>query len=198
MGQEKLSGHLEQFSTDGLSLEEDRKLVELLSKWKGGRISTPVFTEIARMIPQPIVEVVLFRESEGVLETLLIPRPVDDIVWPGMYHTPGTALRASDYSREDQNPLNGSFERIQNGEIEGKFRSAPIFIGRLYGLSRRGPSVSEIYFTELADGFDRPHHLWYPVDKLAENPQFIQEQLKHVLWAAEQYKNRIKSYQTQK
>ena len=42
--------------TDGLTPEEDLKLAILLLKWAGGRISTPVFTQLARMIPQPLVE----------------------------------------------------------------------------------------------------------------------------------------------
>lgn len=189
--QKRLLGQPEQFATDGLTLEEDRQLAELLSKWSGGRISTQVFTEIARIIPQPIVEVVLFRENEGVLETLLIPRPVDDIVWPGMYHAPGAALRASDYHREDQNPLNGPFERIQQGELKSEFAYVPIFAGRFHRLGNRGPEVVEAYFTELPKEYYQQNHIWYPVEKLAENPKFIQHQLKHVTFAAEQYRKRI-------
>src|SRR3989344_8093896 len=112
---ERVWNQPEQFATDGLTLEEDQKLAQLLSKWKGGRISTPVFTELAKMTPQAIVEVVLFRFNNGELETLLIPRPDDDIVWSGMIHTPGTALRVSDFLREDLNHPNVAFERLQRG-----------------------------------------------------------------------------------
>lgn len=179
----------EQFATDGLALEEDRELAKLLSKWNGGRISTPVFTELARMIPHPIVEVVLFRKNGEVLETLLIPRPADDIVWPGMLHTPGAAIRTSDFYREDQNPLNGVFERIQAGELNSDFAYTPVFAGRLHRLGGRGPEVVEVYFTELPEESHQQHYVWYPVDKLAENPKFIQHQLGHVSIAAEQYIN---------
>lgn len=174
--------------TEGLTLSEDRELTALLSKWTGGRISTPVFTELARMIPQPIVEVVVFRVNDGTLETLLILRPEDDIVWPGMYHTPGAAVRAADFHREDNNPLNGPFERIQRGELRSEFREPPIFVGRLHRLGDRGPEVAEIYFTELPESVvSHPDHVWYPVEALAENPKFIQGQLGHVLIAAEHY-----------
>lgn len=185
----------EQFATDGLSLEEDRELANFLSKWQGGRISTPVFTELAKMTPQPIVEGVLFRFNNGELETLLIPRPSDDIVWPGMVHTPGTALRVSDFLREDQNPLNGAFERIRSSELNNQFAYEPVFVGRLHRHTDvRGAEVAEIYLTELReDSVLQPDHIWYPVQKLANNPRFIQGQLGHVNLAAEQY---IKSRQT--
>ena len=182
--QERLVSQLEQFATDGLTLEEDGEVDKLLSKWNGGRISTPVFTELAKMIPQPIVEVVLFRKNGAILETLLIPRPADDIVWPGMLHTPGAAIRTSDFHREDQNPLNGVFERIQHGELNSDFAYTPVFAGRIHRLGDRGPEVAEVYFTELPEGSYQQHHVWYPVDKLAENPKFIQHQLGHVMIAA--------------
>ncbi len=176
--------------TDGLTLEEDRELARLSSKWKGGRISTPVFTEIAKMTPQAIVEVVLLRVNDGQLETLLIPRPDDDIIWPGMVHTPGTALRLSDFLREDQNPLNGAFERLQGGELNSKFAYEPVFVGRLHRRTYvRGAEVAEIYMTELAEGSAlQIGQVWYPVDKLIANPIFIQHQLSHVNLAAEHYR----------
>lgn len=189
--QERLKSHPEQFATDGLTPEEDKQLANLLSKWTRGRISTPVFTELARIIPQPIVEVVLFRKNGEILETLLIPRPADDIIWPGMYHTPGATLRASDFHREDQNPLNGVFERIQRGELNSHFTYTPVFAGRLHRLGERGTEVAEVYFTELPEGSFQPHHVWYPVDKLAENPKFIQHQLGHMTIAVEQYRKFI-------
>lgn len=189
--QERPFNQPELFATDGLSLEEDRELANLLSKWQGGRISTPVFTELAKMTPQSIVEVVLFRFNNGDLETLLIPRPSDDIVWPGMIHTPGTALRVSDFLREDQNPLNGAFERLQRGELNSEFAYKPLFVGRLHRHTDvRGAEVAEIYITELAEGSPlQPSHIWYSVEKLAHNPKFIQGQLGHVNLAAEQYIN---------
>lgn len=188
-GREESEQQLQYLPTEGLTLQEDKELAVLLAKWTGGRISTPVFTELARMIPQPIVEVVIFRKNGETLETLLIPRPEDDIVWPGMYHTPGTALRLSDYYRDDENPLNGAFERIQNGELQNEFAFNPIFLGRLHRLTNvRGAEVAEIYMTEFREGVILPDgHHWYPVDQLASNQDFIQGQLGHVMLAAEQF-----------
>lgn len=167
-----------QSATEGLTPKEDQELAALLSKWTGGRISTPVFTELARMIPQPIVEVVVFRKNGETLETLLILRPEDDIVWPGMYHTPGAALRTADFYRDDNNPLNGPFERIQRGELSSEFKQEPEFVGRMHRLATRGPEVAEIYMAQLSDGvMVSGDYIWYPVGDLSNNPKFIQHQL---------------------
>jgi len=179
---------IEQFPTDGLTPEEDEKLAILLERCKG-RISTPVFTELARMIPQPIVEVVIFRKRNGILETLLIPRPKDDIVWPNMLHTPGSAIRTSDFERTDQSPLNGAFERIQNNEIHNQFSYTPVFVDRLYRKGDRGCEVAEIYFTEISET-QEDNYNWSPIDQLSQNPIFIQIQLEHIKLAAEKYQNK--------
>lgn len=186
-------------STEGLTLSEDRELTALLSRWTGGRISTPVFTELARIIPQSIVEVVVLRVNDGKLETLLIPRPEDDIVWPGMFHTPGAALRTADFNRDDNNPLNGPFERIQRGELGTEFKADPTFAGRLHRLGGRGPEVAEVYIAELPDSADsQPNHVWYSVEDLAENPKFIQHQLGHVQLAAMKYLESLSGDNSQK
>lgn len=176
------------FPTEGLTLEQDRQLVQLLKLWSGGSISTPVFTELARMTPQAIVELVIFRMNNGVLETLIIPRPEDDVVWPGKFHTPGTALRLADFNREDRNPLNGAFERIKRSEVNIEFEE-PVFVRRLHVLTeRRGAEVSEIYITEPKEGFElAPNHQWYPVEQLGSNPDFISHQLPFIRIAAEHY-----------
>lgn len=187
----ELDKTLVQSASDGLTPQEDQDLARLLSKWTGGPISTPVFTQLARITPQAIVEVVLLRVSNTTLETLLIPRPEDDIVWPGMFHTPGTALRTSDYYRADLAPLNGAFERIQR-EINNEFSGPPTFAGRLHRLSERGPEVKEVYFAQLPEDSDsKPGYIWYPIEDLATNPDFIQGQLEQVIMATTLYNERI-------
>lgn len=178
--------------TDGLTPAEDEQLAKLLSKWGGGRLSTPVFTQVARIIPQPIIEVVFFRGTGGNIETLLIPRPLDDIVWPGMVHTPGTALRRSDFDRADRNPLNGAFERILWEVKQNEFAYPPTFVARLHRLVERGPEVAEIYVSGLLEEATlQPDKFWYPVNGLASNPNFTQAQLGHVVLAANFYASRI-------
>lgn len=177
--------------TDGLTPEEDQELAQLLSKWTGGVISTPVFTKLARMIPQPIIEVVFFRGIGENTETLLIPRPPDDILWPGKLHTPGTALRASDFSRGDGDPLKGALERIHK-EVGNEFAYPPTFVERLHRLGERGPGVAEIYISGLLEEANlQSGQLWYAVWQLSSHPNFIQHQLGHVVLAADFYARRL-------
>jgi hypothetical protein len=193
MPKEQLYPQPDRLPTDGLTAAEDEVLTQLLSKFAGGRISTPVFTELARITPQPIVELVIMRERDGVLETLLIPRPKDDIMWPGMYHTPGSALRASDFHREDNEPLNGAFERIITGELQANLVDTPQFAGNFRRMTARGPEFGVAYLAEVEENSQpTPGHIWYPVEKLAENSQFIQHQLGHVKMAVDIYREKSK------
>lgn len=179
--------------TDGLSQIEDWLAVKILKKWKGGRISTPLYSVLAGMTPQPIVEVVFFRKRDGILETLLIPRPDNDIVWRGKCHTPGSAIRNSDINGEDGNPLKSVFDRIRK-EIDGDF-SDPVSVGivNISGENTRGASVTQVFFAELPESYQPSQgRMWYPVEGLAENKEFIQEQLGFVQAAAEQYRKVVR------
>lgn len=186
----------EYIPTEGLTIKEDQQLTELLKKWSGGQISTPVFTEMARIIPQSVVELTVFRKNNGVLETLIIPRPENDIVWPGMTHTPGTAMRATDFKTEGKNPLEAAIDRIKNRELHCEFAYTPIYGGNFRRLVERGAEIGEAYFTELSNKSMESHFQWYPVDKLSENPNFIQHQVGHIKTAAEAYKNWKNSQRT--
>jgi len=172
--------------SEGLTLEEDRQLTFLLHKCSGG-FSDPVYTEMAGKLPQPIIELVVLRTNNGVLETLLIPRPKNDIVWRDMFHTPGTALRNRDYEIEGKNPLEVAFKRLQHNEVKSEFAYVPKYVGKVHRTCDRGKEAADVFFTELAENSNNESHIWYPVDQLAENPKFIPHQLGHVLMAAEHY-----------
>lgn len=189
MGEFEQQSDISSSPTEGLTNKEDQELTHLLKKWKGGQISTQVFTELARMIPQPIVEVVILRANNGTVETLLIPRPKDDIIWPGKYHAPGAAIRSVDFLRKDGNPLEGVFERIQTGELNSTFLDTPAYVDRFHRLGDRGPEVAEVYIAELPENTTiQSDHRWVAVDKLENNPAFIQHQLPHILLAAEKFR----------
>lgn len=174
--------------SEGLTAVKDKRLAGLLGKCRG-RFSTPVFNEIAGHVPLPFVEVVFLRDGDdGRVATLLIPRPDNDEFWPGMWHTPGTALRNTDFEREDKNPLNGALERIR-GEVGGDFLYPPVFVGNFFVLARRGAGVAAAYYTGFS-GERREDNKWYPVEKLVNYHNFIQEQLPFVLAAAEKFKVR--------
>ena len=63
----------------------------------------------------------------------------------------------------------------------------------MHRLSERGPEVTEVYIAQLLEGSDlQLGQIWYPVEQLPNNPNFIQAQFGHVLIATEAYDKRIK------
>ncbi len=176
--------------SEGLNRAQESKLIKLLSKLHGS-LSAAVFTQLARIIPQPIVELVILRWDGKEVETLLIPRPEDDIVWPGMVHNPGTALRQSDYMREDKNPLNGAWERLTE-ELGGSKFNTPMFAGLLYPMTKRGPIVAQIFYATLPSNHVlQKGQEWVNILDLEDRPDFDQEQLEHILLAADEFGARL-------
>ncbi len=173
--------------TSGFEPGDDEKATEILRKWDGGRISTALFTEIARIVPQPIIEIVILRMNQGRVDTLLLPRPEDDIVWPGMVHTPGVALRAADYTRPDNDPISGALERIER-EIGVKVELLPTPPFVQNEMSARGPAASQVYTGVVAEDSELPDGVfWHPVEDLPSLPNFIQHQYGFVSEAARRF-----------
>lgn len=177
--------------TSGFAPGDDQTVVEILGKWDGGPLSPQLFTVLAGMIPQPIVEVVVLRmfEPDMTVQTLLIPRPVGDPIWPGKLHNPGAAFRKGDFLRQDGTPLNGPFDRIQHGELGQMFEFRPQFAGKIHRMTLRGAEVVEVYVAVISsDAPLKTGHEWVDVDALPNRADFIQHQLEHVQIAANHYR----------
>lgn len=158
-------------------------LSEWLDQWDGGAIPSELFTLIAGMTPQPIMEVVSFRYVGDVLETLLIPRPDGDIVWAGMLHNAGTAFRNKDI---DNDPIAIATARVKRelGNIEILKLT---FVKHMFTKSERGKGLVLLYIAEIDPSTELDGAEWVPVSKLKNHPRFIQSQLSHVLAAARSY-----------
>lgn len=171
-------------ATSGFDEGDDEKAIEILKKWDGNIISDALFTELARFSPLSVIELVVLREHEGNLQTLLVERPENDPVWPNMIHTPGTVLRLSDFKRaretEPLDPLKHAFARICNGELSQHVENID-FVGNLYRMGERGAENVQVYIGQLPDDAELEHdQIWYDVATLAENERFIQSQIDHV------------------
>jgi len=163
--------------TNGFDIGDDQKVIDILSKWTGGPISDALFTELARIIPQPCVETVILRQN-SVIEVLLVPRPANDPVWPGMLHSPGQTLRAGDFFRDDHTPINGPFERVQKNEIKTSFNSPPEFVAIAQYMTKRGPEAVTIYLATIYSQANLPAGAgWYKVQQLETLENFISHQL---------------------
>ncbi|GLY95362.1 hypothetical protein [Actinoplanes sp. NBRC 103695] len=122
-----------------------RTLIRLLRQITPGWLPEDVFLELARITVLSIVELVPVRVSDdGEVEVLLLPRSMDDKVWPGMLHTPGTVLRPTDVSHD------AALQRIIDRELGSPLlRDTPFFVGNQFHVVRRGTENAAVYCVEL-------------------------------------------------
>ena len=128
--------------------EAERRTMEiarLLSSLEPGILPEPVFHQVARLSVLSIVELVPLRSTAGgQTEVLLTQRPITDHYWPGMFHTPGTALRSTDSCYND------AISRILTDELgHPQLASPPTFVGNLLHRVRRGTESAAIYYVKI-------------------------------------------------
>ena len=128
--------------------EDITKTAELLKQLKPGFLPYPIFEQVARLVALPIVEFVPLRKGENGIEVLLIARPDDDPLWPGLLHTPGTVIRATDLNegRQENWP---AFDRILNDELKGTTVGSPHYVGSILHQSKRGAEQAQLYWVEV-------------------------------------------------
>lgn len=133
-----------------VSDEDIKKATELLSKFEPGFLPYPVFVQIARIMALPIVEFIpLQRGDNGQTMVLLIERPADDPLWPGLWHTPGTVIRATDTHRSHEDGWE-AFARISHDELKDTKIGKPHYVGSLFHTSKRGAEQAQLYWVEVA------------------------------------------------
>ena len=149
--------------TEGLISSEEDRLVELMGK-VGSAMSNRFFNAVATKFALIAIETVVLRQSAtGTIQVLLTQRPLDDSIpaWRGMWHSPGTMLRASDRSYED------AFARVQNGELGTRFLEPPRFVDTLFYRHVRGSENPLIFVCEI-EGEPR-NGKFFDVESLPEN-----------------------------
>jgi len=164
--------------TDGFDSGDDEKVISILGKWKGGVLSDQLFTTISKMTPQISAIIVVFRKNGDILETLLLPRPSDDPLWPGMLNLPGKMFRSVDFKRDDKNPTNGPLERIQNDELKIKFLEVPKFAGIAFQNTKRGPIMVLVHIAYVPIEFNgNGDWVWRDINKLADSKDMIETEM---------------------
>ena len=125
--------------------EEIKQAAATLRRLPPGRLPLDVFIEVVRLVPAPIVEVVPVRKnSNGETEILLTKREETDPIWPGMLHTPGTVILASDKGENNEE----AFMRIQK-ELGGVETSEPHFVKNTFHEVKRGKEQAQVYWAEV-------------------------------------------------
>lgn len=72
-------------------------LIQELEAWiatHDGMLPQEAFELLPRVIPQACIELAVIKIIDGAPHILLVPRPEDDVYWPGELHVPGTVLWA--------------------------------------------------------------------------------------------------------
>lgn len=175
--------------TDGFAGGDDAQVVSILDKWNGGPLSDQLFTAISKMTPQLSAIIVVFRKKEDVLETLLLPRPSDDPLWPGMLNLPGKMFRAIDFKREDKNPMNGPLERIQTSELKTQVKNKPEFAEIVFQNTDRGSIVALVHTAELPENVElQSDWVWCDVTKLNSLNNFLESETSAIEAALKHYK----------
>lgn len=175
-------------TTDGFDPGDDEKVVSVLNKWKGGVLSDQLFAAVSKLTPQISTIIVLFRKNGDILETLLIKRPEDDPIWPGMLNLPGKMFRAADFNRNDKNPINGPFERIQNEELGIKLDNIK-FSGVAYQNTKRGNIVVLVHVAEVpVDFVGKPEWIWRDVAKMSQFSDMIPTEMAAIEVAIKSFK----------
>ncbi len=178
--------------TTPLTADEEMRVIEILAKLSGEGFSDALYTALARIMPQPSLEVTFFRENNGTLETLLVPRPSKDPVWHGMLHTPGVMLRHADFIPDDGKATERAFARLEKRELGFTLPNAPEFVGIIHRMAKRGPEVVQVFVAQMPKNASLKEGIeWVAIDDLSNRPDFTQHQIPHVKLAAEYYRKHL-------
>jgi hypothetical protein len=109
--------------------------------------------------------------EDRAVEVLLIARDDDDPFWPGMLHTPGTVVRATDLNKGERDDWL-AFKRILSEELADTKVGPPQYVGSMFHDSKRGTEQAQLYWIEVLD--EPIAGSFYPVDDLP--PELIDSQ----------------------
>ncbi len=147
-----------------LSEDEIQQAADLLAKLQPGFLPLPIFIQLARLTVTPVIELVPLRLRNDTVEVLLMQRPPDDPTWPGLWHTPGTVLRATD----QEGSYRDAFERLLNDELAGVIaQSEPQFVETLFHQVKRGRECAQVFYMEVSG--EPIEGKYFAAEKLPEN-----------------------------
>ena len=168
-----------------LKSSEIDTVVKILKKLEPGVLPFELFHQIARLYLTPIIEIVpLKKHKSGKITTILLKRDDDNPVWPGMMHTPGTVVRASD----TEGTFVDAFARILVDELcDLEIVHDPKLVGYEFHQVKRGREVALIFFVEYLERSNCGAET--AVDELPEN--MVDTQLKFIEKAVNLFEKKI-------
>lgn len=134
---------------------------QLFANLRPGNLPYELFSEIARLTVTPVVELVAFKRVGNTIRVLLVRRPEDDQVWPGMFHIPGSIILPTDATHED------ALHRIISGKFAALRIAKPAFVTLSLCATSRGTELALVYCAEVQKGSSAGQ--WYNVDDLPDS-----------------------------
>jgi hypothetical protein len=169
--------------------EAIKQAADLLANFEPGFLPYPVFEQIARLVALPIVEFVPLRKNGSSVEVLLVERTADDPFWPGLLHTPGTVIRATDLSDGKQENW-PAFQRILEDELKGTKVSSPHYVGSIFHRSKRGVEQAQLYWVEVLE--DPKVGKFYSTYELPGG--LIESQVSFIIEAVRHFEQQFRNY----
>lgn len=141
--------------------------IEALSKdlreLEPGFLPYPIFTQIARLTVNPILEIVPLRSYKDKIQVLLLKRDDNDEFWPGEFHTPGTNFRATD----EVGGILGPLRRICEEELQTSSQVViPHFVNYYFRQVNRGKELAIVQWIELQESIVGDY---FDIENLPEN-----------------------------
>jgi hypothetical protein len=127
---------------------DTQELLRLLRRVEVGKVSTPIFHELARLMVLPAVEVIpLFDNGDGETQVLLTRRVADDPIWPNQWHTPGRILRPTDV--DGSGTYRTAIQRLVQTELRGVEVGAAVFVETEFRTVARSAESAALHWVEL-------------------------------------------------
>ena len=162
--------------------DDEMKMVEqILSKLSPGYLPFNIFAAVSRLVVTATAEVIPFRKGNNGLEVLLIERPKSDPFWGGLYHFPGSVLRADD----NDTLYESSFKRIFEEELHGVLViGEPKYFKTQFQKLKRGATLTAIHIIEVAG--NSPVGTFFNVEYLPQN--IIEYHRENIISAAKMFR----------
>lgn len=150
-----------------MSVQSPTEVAEALHGLEPGFLPFPIFTEVARLVVTPCLELVCFRVGpDGTIQVLLTKRGADDPNWPNQLHSPGTVIRATDVN--DDGTFSSAIGRIVRQELgDMELRTAPKLVTHLFHHVKRGVEIGFVHWVVVGSAPD--HCEFYDVTALPDN-----------------------------
>lgn len=173
--------------------EKIEQAASILGEFEPGYLPPPLFSEIARLVTTPIVEVVpLHIGEDGKLQVLLTQRGANDPFWANQFHVPGTVVLATD----QKGGFVDAFKRIFEDELGNiTVVKEPVMFAQMHRKTARGSEVALLYWAVVeGEPKDGVKGRYFNVEELPkEVVRFTNEVIEGAVKSFEAYSSKLDS-----